>query len=217
MSFSIKNLRNSLDFIVKETVHKSFAFIHKMNCFLDIPTHPSAIWRQDLNGNKIFIWVDDHKETFWALDLQRLLSNPFYWIAVHQVKFSWKMFSLWNWVVSTYILEQCFTEGKRVAEHSPSKMGSDPKLPSQLRCSHWGCPPSIQLREMFASVLFLQPYLIAFEDKQPWITSNVCMNRFLPENRGWHNNSKLLSIIGWLPFEKYHLMTSYFVITHCIH
>lgn len=48
---------------MKETGHKSFAFIQKMNCFLDIPPQPSAIWRQDLNGNKVFIWVDDHKET----------------------------------------------------------------------------------------------------------------------------------------------------------
>lgn len=116
MSFSIKVLWKSLDFIVKETVHKSFAFIHKTNCFLDVPTRSLAIWRQDLNGNKIFIWVDDHKETFWALafrlDLQRLESNPFCWIAVHQVKCSWKMFFLWNWVVSTYIVEQCVTEGK---------------------------------------------------------------------------------------------------------
>lgn len=85
-----------------------------MNCFLDIPTQPSAIWREDLNGNKVFMWVDDHKETFWArafrLALQRLESNPFCWTAVHQVKFSWKMFPLWNSVVSTYILQQCMTE-----------------------------------------------------------------------------------------------------------
>lgn len=153
----------------------------------------------------------DYKETFWAwafrLVLQRLESNPFCWIAVHQVKFSWKMFPLWNSVVSTYVLEQCIAERNWVAEHSPSKVGSEAKLQSQARGSHWGCPPSIQLRETFMSVLFLQPYMIAFEDKQPWITSNICMNTFLSENRDWHNNSKLLSIVGWLPFEKCPLMT----------
>lgn len=114
MSFSTKVLWKSLHFIMKETVHKSFAFIHKMNCFLDIPTQPSATWREDLNGNKVFMWVDDHKETSWArafrLALQRLESSPFCWTAVHQVKFSWKMFPLWNSEVSTYILQQCMTE-----------------------------------------------------------------------------------------------------------
>lgn len=114
MSFSSKILWKSLDFIMKETGHKFFAFIQKMNCFLDIPRQPSAIWRQDLNGSKVFIWVDDHKETFWALTfrlvLQRLESNPFCWIAVHQVKLSWKGFPLWNSVVSTYVLEQCSAE-----------------------------------------------------------------------------------------------------------
>lgn len=114
MSFSMKISLKALDFIVKETVHKSFAFIHKINCFLDIPTQSSALWRQDWNGNKVFIWVDDHKETFWALAfrlvLQRRESNPFCWIAVHQVKSSWKMFPLWNSVLPTCILEQSITE-----------------------------------------------------------------------------------------------------------
>lgn len=142
--------------------NKSFAFIHKMNCFLDIPPQPSAIWKQDLNSNK----VDDHKETFWELAyrlvLQRLESNTFCWRAVHQVKFSWKnVSSLKCSSVNIYSGAVHCRIKLRVAEHSPSKVGSEPELLSQPRGSHWVCPPSIQLREMFMSVLFLQPCMIS--------------------------------------------------------